>query len=116
MQGADYVIATEHPVLYLGGFNGQDEVLTADELAQMVADGELRYIYWNASGGDGPGGQRGNQSDISAWVTSTCTSVQGYDTATLSAGAPDGVQGGLSTGGAPFGGRRMQMTLYECGT
>ena len=75
-----------------------------------------RYIYWNASGGNGVGGQRGNPSDISAWVTSACTSVAGYDTATLSAGAPDGVPGGLSNGGAPFGGgRQMQMTLYACG-
>jgi 4-amino-4-deoxy-L-arabinose transferase-like glycosyltransferase len=116
MQGADYVIATGRPVLYLGGFSGQDKVVTAGNLAQMVAHGELRYIYWNASGGNGFGGQRGNQSDISAWLTSACTPVQGYDTATISAGAPDGVRGGLSNGGIPFGGgRQMQMTLYACG-
>lgn len=116
MQGADYVIATGRPVLYVGGFSGQDEVVTADDLAQMVASGELRYIYWNASGGNGFGGQRGNQSDISAWVTGTCTPVQGFDTATISAGAPDGVQGGIGNGGIPFGGgRQMQMALYACG-
>jgi hypothetical protein len=116
MQGADYVIATGRPVLYLGGFSGQDEVVADDDLAQMVASGELRYIYWNANGGNGFGGQRGNQSDISAWVTGTCTPVQGFDTATISAGAPDGVQGGIGNGGIPFGGgRQMQMALYACG-
>lgn len=115
MQGADYVIVTGRPVLYLGGFSGQDQVVTADGLAQMVANGELRHVYWNASGGNGFGGQRGNPSDISTWVTSACTPVQGFDTATLSAGAPDGAQGGLSNGGIPFGGgRQMQMTLYDC--
>lgn len=119
MQGADYVIATGRPVLYLGGFSGQDEVVAADELAQMVAEGKLRYIYWNANGDNGrlgPGGPRGNQSAISTWVMSTCAPVAGYDTATLSAGAPDGVRGGLGNGGAPFGGGGgMQMTLYDCG-
>jgi 4-amino-4-deoxy-L-arabinose transferase-like glycosyltransferase len=116
MQGADYVIATGRPVLYLGGFSGQDQVVTADDLAQMVANGKLRFIYWNASGGNGFGGQRGARSDISAWVTSACTPVQGYDMATISAGAPDGTQGGLSNGGIPFGGdRQTQMTLYACG-
>lgn len=116
MQGADYVIATGRPVLYLGGFSGQDKVVAAGELARMVADGELRYLYWNAGGGSGFGGQRGNPSDISAWVTGACTPVQGYDTATISAGAPDGAQGGLGNGGIPLGGgRQMQMTLYDCG-
>lgn len=116
MQGADYVIATGRPVLYLGGFSGQDKVVAAGDLARMVADGELRYLYWNASGSNGFGGQRGNPSDISAWVTSACTPVQGFNTATISAGAPDGAQGGLGNGGIPFGGgRQMQMTLYDCG-
>jgi 4-amino-4-deoxy-L-arabinose transferase-like glycosyltransferase len=113
MQGADYVIATERPVLYLGGFSGQDRVVSAADLSEMVANRELRYIYWNAGGGNGFGGGRGNQSDISAWVTSSCTAVPGFDTATISAGAPDGVQGGLSNGGIPGGGQ-MQMTLYDC--
>ncbi len=61
MQGADYVLATGRPVLYLGGFMGQDEVVTPDDLTRMVADGELRYIYWNS---DMRFGGRGGESDI----------------------------------------------------
>lgn len=116
MQGADYVIATGRPVLYLGGFSGQDEVASSDDLAAMVAENELRYIYWNAAGGNGFGrGPGGDQSNISAWVVSACTVVPGFDTASLSAGAPDGVPGGLGNGGIPGGGgRQMQMTLYDC--
>ena len=74
MQGADYVLATGRPVLYLGGFMGADQVVTADDLEQMVGHSELRYIYWDARGGN-----PGERSDISSWVASMCTAVQGLD-------------------------------------
>ena len=55
MQGADYILATGRPVLYIGGFKGADEVVNADELSQLVKGGELRYIYWGSQGmGDPP--------------------------------------------------------------
>jgi 4-amino-4-deoxy-L-arabinose transferase-like glycosyltransferase len=111
MQGADYVLATGRPVLYLGGFNGQDEVLTHDELAQLVAAGVLRYVYWNAQAG-GPN----TRADISTWVTGNCRPVSGFDAATRNAGAPDGISPGQQSGGFAFpGGRDMQVSLYECG-
>jgi len=50
MQGSDYVLATGRPVLYLGGFMGIDNVVTSDQLAQLVSDGQLRYVYWDARG------------------------------------------------------------------
>jgi hypothetical protein len=43
-------------VLYLGGFMGRDQVATGDDLARLVAEGRLRYIFWDARGG-GFGGQ-----------------------------------------------------------
>jgi hypothetical protein len=115
IQGADYVIATGRPVLYLGGFNGQDQVETAESLSQLVADGELRYIYWGGQGGGfgGPGGS--SQSDISNWVTTTCKPVQGYDAATQNQGAPDGTGEGTTDDdgfGRGFGGS-MQVSLYD---
>jgi 4-amino-4-deoxy-L-arabinose transferase-like glycosyltransferase len=117
MQGADYVLATGRPVLYLGGFMGQDQVLTTDELAQMVQQGDLRYIYWNSSSQGS-----GNQSNISSWVASTCTAVQGFDTATRNTGAPDGTTAGSnsSTNGQNNGfsqgpGNLQDVSLYECG-
>ncbi len=115
MQGADYVLATGRPVLYLGGFMGQDKVLTAAQLAQLVAEGKLRYIYWDARSGNGFGRGSGSQSDISAWVTNTCQPVQGYDTATENSGAPDGTSGpSFNRGGPVFGRPGMQVTLYDC--
>lgn len=112
MQGADYILASGRPVLYLGGFNGQDSVVTADELSRMVSNGELRYVYWGGGGGPNNG-----NSDISSWVTSSCKTVQGFETTTRNAGAPDGTSTANQTNpqNAGFGpGGNMQVTLYDC--
>ena len=91
MQGADYILATGRPVLYLGGFNGQDSVVSVSDLANMVKNSELRFIYW----GGGGGGPNGGRSDISSWVISSCKAVQGFDTTTQNSGAPDGTRTGV---------------------
>jgi hypothetical protein len=108
MQGSDYVLATGRPVLYLGGFMGIDNVVTSDQLAQLVSDGELRYIYWDARGGG-----FGGQSDISSWVTSSCTVVNNFETSTQNSGAPDGTSN-RSNNGSFFGRGGMQISLYDC--
>ena len=108
MQGSDYVLATGRPVLYLGGFDGNDQVVTTSELSKMVADGELRYIYWDASGR----GSFGINSDISSWVLVHGTSVQGFNTETQNAGAPGGTSRGPAGAGFGFRGG-MQITLYR---
>jgi 4-amino-4-deoxy-L-arabinose transferase-like glycosyltransferase len=115
MQGADYVIATGRPVLYMGGFNGQDDVVSADELSQLVNNGELRYVYW----GQDP--RSNGKSDISNWVSSSCQVVRGFDTTTRNAGAPDGTGARANPGNAPQStdggpGQNIQITLYDCGT
>lgn len=109
MQGADYVIATGRPVLYMGGFMGQDPVVTAGDLTRMVAGGELRYVYWE--GGDGGRGFR-NRTDISAWVTAQCTPVEGFDALTRNAGTPDGTGGPNGNTGPGFG--AIRVILYDC--
>ena len=100
MQGADYILATGRPVLYLGGFMGSDQVLTTDGLQELVNNRELRYIY---NGGQGGGGM---QSGISNWVSEHCTLVEGYNTLTQNTGAPDG------TGTPRPGGQNI--SLYDC--
>jgi hypothetical protein len=107
-------LATGRPVLYLGGFMGNDPVVSGDDLARMVAVGELRYIYWNATGGNGFGGGDGSQSDISAWVNRSCMAIEDFDTLTQNAGAPDGTTG--VTNGRIGGPGGMQVTLYYCGS
>ncbi len=114
MQGADYVIATGRPVLYMGGFNGQDNVVSAEGLAQMVSAGQLRYVYWNAIGAR-------ERSDISSWVTASCKPVQGFDVSTQNAGAPDGTTANAGRDGSSnsmvgrFPGN-MLVSLYDCGS
>ncbi|MFZ6027443.1 MAG: glycosyltransferase family 39 protein [Chloroflexota bacterium] len=102
MQGADYVIATGRPVLYLGGFNGSDPVVTADELAEMVTQGQLRYVYYSAERAGG----MGMQSELAAWVAASCRVVDGFDTMTQNAGTPDGTSA-RGRGGS-------EISLYDC--
>jgi 4-amino-4-deoxy-L-arabinose transferase-like glycosyltransferase len=115
MQGSDYVLATGRPVLYLGGFMGTDQVATADELAQMVCQSELRYVYWDTRQGG-----FGARSDVSSWVASACTAVQGYETTTRNAGAPGGTARGADNsssrqiGGFQGPGGNLQISLYDC--
>jgi 4-amino-4-deoxy-L-arabinose transferase-like glycosyltransferase len=116
MQGADYVLATGRPVLYLGGFNGQDPVIDTTGLANLVKNGELRFIYWG-----GGGGPNGGRSEISSWVSSSCKTVQGFDTLTQNAGAPDGTRPGSNNLINPRNRMQgpngnMQVTLYDCGS
>jgi 4-amino-4-deoxy-L-arabinose transferase-like glycosyltransferase len=89
--GAPLVIATGRPVLYMGGFSGGDAVVTADDLAAMVANGELRFVLY--------GGDRGNQEDIQNWLDGACSAVEGI-TAT-------GQQN-------PNGPGNQGLTLYDC--
>jgi 4-amino-4-deoxy-L-arabinose transferase-like glycosyltransferase len=88
-QGAELVLATGRPVLYMGGFGGQDEVVTVDDLAEMVANGELRYVLY--------GGGRGNKQDTLNWLRTSCTMVNE-----------------LSNTGSTQGPRNQGMTLYIC--
>ena len=71
---ASIIIATGEPVVTIGGFGGRDPAPTVDQLAQMVADGELKYVIVG-SGGGGPGG--GGSSELSAWVQAHGTAVDG---------------------------------------
>lgn len=108
MQGADYVLATGRPMLYLGGFMGADQVLTLEELQEMVCQGRLRYVYWDA-GGRGVG----SQPQVSSWVRSTCSLVTGCDTDAVNAGASDGTGAGRA-GGFQGPGGTVLILLYEC--
>ncbi len=110
MQGADYVIATGRPVLYIGGFKGTDQVVTGDDLTRLVVAGELRYIYWG--GGGGPG----KQSNISTWITAHCTPVENFETTTGNFGTSDGTtKVKPSAGGSTSPGQRdLQASLYNC--
>lgn len=106
MQGSDFVLASGRPVLYASGFKGNDEVVTAGALAQMAANGEIRYLYWSPRG-------NGSISEISNWVSSACVPVEGFDIVTRNSGAPDGtsMNTGLPSSTSPG---NQSITLYDC--
>ncbi len=68
-QGAEIVLATGRPVLYMGGFSGQDDVVGVEDLQRMVAAGELRYVLY------GQGGGRGVKSQIAEWLQTSCVNM-----------------------------------------
>jgi hypothetical protein len=78
-----YQLATELPVMAIGGFNGSDPSPTLAEFQQYVADGK---IHWFIGGGGFGGGGFGNQmggsdasSEIATWVQEnfTATTIDG---------------------------------------
>jgi len=103
--GSPLVLATGRPVLYMGGFTGGDPVIDAAGLAEMVANGELRYVI--------SGGGRNNKQDISNWLASTCTVVpefsQKENRPDQSQNRPDGPNGGPRDRGT------QPTVLYQCG-
>jgi 4-amino-4-deoxy-L-arabinose transferase-like glycosyltransferase len=68
-QASPYILATERPVLTFGGFNGRDDVVDADELSGMVANGELRYVL-------GGGELARSKPEIGRWVQANCSVVE----------------------------------------
>ncbi len=79
---ATYQLASEQPVMAIGGFTGSDPSPTLAEFQAYVAAGDVHYFI--AGGGFGGGGGRGGSSEISTWVTahytaSTVGGVTVYD-------------------------------------
>ncbi|HET9899470.1 MAG TPA: glycosyl transferase, partial [Actinomycetes bacterium] len=83
---AGYQLATELPVMAIGGFNGSDPSPTLAQFQQYVADGRIHYFIGGGIGGPG-GGMGGMAADsgsdasqeIAAWVAENfdATTVDG---------------------------------------
>ena len=69
--GAPFVLATGRPVLYMGGFTGGDPVIDAEGLREMVAAGDLRYIFYQNIG------QEKDQM-VKGWLRSSCRIVEEF--------------------------------------
>ena len=61
------ILVTGEPVMAMGGFSGGDQILTVDELQEMVAEGEVRFFLVSP--------QEGQQNELVRWVTSSCAAV-----------------------------------------
>ncbi|MDT9681817.1 glycosyltransferase family 39 protein [Streptomyces sp. TRM76323] len=79
---ASYQLATEKPVMPIGGFNGTDPSPTLAQFKRYVEEGRIHYFIagggMRGGGGEGggPGGSGGSGgSEITSWVTSTFRQV-----------------------------------------
>jgi 4-amino-4-deoxy-L-arabinose transferase-like glycosyltransferase len=71
-QASGYQLASNDPVMAIGGFNGTDPSPTLAEFQAYVREGRIHYFI--ASGGGGPGGGNSSSSTaISTWVASNFT-------------------------------------------
>lgn len=70
------ILATNKPVMALGGFGGSDPILTTNQLSALVSHGVVRFFLFNAGAGDNEiGGAGGQQGTLSSWVAQHCTVV-----------------------------------------
>ncbi len=72
-----YQLASEEPVMAIGGFNGSDPSPTLEQFKQYVADGQIHYFIASsiAGGGGGGGNSSGTSSQITSWVEATFTAT-----------------------------------------
>jgi hypothetical protein len=72
---AGYQLASQQPVMAIGGFNGSDPSPTLARFQAWVAAGKIRYFIAGGGVGGGPGGAAGGNtaSQITSWVESTFT-------------------------------------------
>jgi 4-amino-4-deoxy-L-arabinose transferase-like glycosyltransferase len=73
---AGYQLATDDPVMAIGGFNGTDPAPTLAQFEQYVAQGRIHYFI---GGGRGFGGGNATSSAITQWIAQhfTSTTVDG---------------------------------------
>src|SRR5262249_44081331 len=111
---APLILATNKPVMAMGGFSGNDPILTTSDLENLVSNGTVRFFLVNPPRstrqrtdqspaqdretlpGSG-GGNLGGQNALSAWISGHCSVVP--------ARAWQSSKGGAGVGGSQ---------LYDC--
>jgi hypothetical protein len=71
---AGYQLASDDPVMAIGGFNGTDPAPTLAQFEKYVAEGKIHYfIAGGGGGGFGRGGSGDDSTLITSWVESHYT-------------------------------------------
>jgi 4-amino-4-deoxy-L-arabinose transferase-like glycosyltransferase len=74
---AGYQLASDDPVMAIGGFNGTDPAPSLAQFEKYVEEGKIHYFIADGSGGFGGGAGSSSEDDaskITAWVESHFTS------------------------------------------
>ena len=66
---ASLQLATDDPVMSIGGFNGTDPTPTLAQFERYVGEGKIHYFIGGGAFGFGGGGANGTGTQISSWVT-----------------------------------------------
>ncbi len=76
-----FILSTNKPVMAMGGFSGNDPILTTSSLQTLINDGIVRFFLLNAAGttGRAAGRKGGQQSSLSSWVSAHCKAVPTSD-------------------------------------
>ena len=74
-QASGYQLATEEPVMPIGGFNGSDPSPTLEQFQQYVADGRIHYFISGGFGGGNANGGSSESQSITSWVQSNFTAT-----------------------------------------
>jgi hypothetical protein len=77
---AGFQLASDEPVMAIGGFNGTDPAPTLAQFEKYVSEGKIHYfIGGGGAGGFGRGGTGDDSSKITSWVEShyTAKSIDG---------------------------------------
>jgi len=61
-------LASDQPVMAIGGFNGSDPTPTLAQFQQYVSQGKIHYFIAGGAGGGPRAGGSGTSSQISTWV------------------------------------------------
>ncbi|BBA98599.1 putative membrane protein [Actinacidiphila reveromycinica] len=70
---ASYQLATQQPVMSVGGFNGSDPSPTLAQFEKYVSEGRIHYFIGGGGFGGGSMGGSSTPTEISSWVTSHFT-------------------------------------------
>ncbi len=125
MSADSIILATNKPVMAMGGFSGGDPILTTNQLATLIKNGTVRFFLLNAprTGQQIPaqainqipqqfrnaarnGGFGGQQSELTTYVTKHCTPVPAKEWQTSSSSS--------TTTPGNFFGRGGASLLYDC--
>ena len=90
-QASGYQLATDDPIMAIGGFNGTDPTPTLAQFQQYVREGRIHYFIGGGGfgGGVGGGGTTSPSAQISSWVSANFSSrtVGGVTVYDLTTGA-----------------------------
>jgi len=109
MAGDRIIIDTGMPVMAIGGFSGNDEILSVTSLGSLVKTDKVRFFLVPASQ-ENPGSESGNNA-IYAWVDSHCTAVTATAWGGSDTNATTAMQLPFAGGGMPWG---SGSSLYDC--